>query len=168
MNTITKAKHMNINIDWAIERRTRYLKHQIYTLADEIEHLDTLQQQTTHRAALSIIQDRIDDAREKQIRHADEITRLKTYKPSEDIDLEEIRGKVKITDFVSVEYQRGDQAMCFSPLRDDGRHPSFSVNTEQNVWFDFALGEGGDVFDLYMRMNNCDFAKALKELYKLI
>ena len=34
-----------------------------------------------------------------------------------------------------------------APYREE-RTPSFKVNTDRNVWFDFGLGRGGDIFTL--------------------
>jgi len=34
-----------------------------------------------------------------------------------------------------------------APYREE-RMPSFKVNTNRNVWFDFGLGRGGDIFTL--------------------
>ena len=45
-------------------------------------------------------------------------------------------------------------AMYRSPLRDE-HHPSFKVDTEKNLWFDYAEGCGGTIIDLYMRLEGC-------------
>lgn len=37
-----------------------------------------------------------------------------------------------------------------APYREE-RTPSFKVNTDRNVWFDFGLGRGGDIFTLARR-----------------
>ena len=34
-----------------------------------------------------------------------------------------------------------------APYREE-RTPSFKVNTDRNVWFDFGLGRGGDILTL--------------------
>lgn len=57
-----------------------------------------------------------------------------------------------------------NEVIYFSPLRDDGKNPSFSVNVEKNRWYDFALGEGGGIIDLYMKIYNVDFKTAISEL----
>ena len=38
-------------------------------------------------------------------------------------------------------------AMYRSPLRDE-HHPSFKVDTEKNLWIDYAEGCGGSIIDL--------------------
>ena len=41
-------------------------------------------------------------------------------------------------------------AMYRSPLRDE-HHPSFKVDTEKNLWIDYAEGRGGSIIDLSVR-----------------
>ena len=43
--------------------------------------------------------------------------------------------------------QQGHNLWYKSPFRDE-RVPSFKVNTERNLWYDFALGEGGNLIAL--------------------
>lgn len=50
-----------------------------------------------------------------------------------------------------------------SPLRED-RTPSFKVDYGQNLWYDFGLGVGGSIIDLVMRLERCDFARAVRLL----
>lgn len=45
--------------------------------------------------------------------------------------------------------------LYLSPLREE-HTPSFKVDYEQNLWYDFGLGEGGSIIDLVMRMELCD------------
>lgn len=42
---------------------------------------------------------------------------------------------------------KGNRLWYHSPLRQE-RTPSFKVEADRNVWFDFALGRGGDIVDL--------------------
>lgn len=42
---------------------------------------------------------------------------------------------------------RGNRLWYRSPLRQE-RTPSFKVETDRNIWFDFGLGRGGDIIDL--------------------
>jgi len=57
--------------------------------------------------------------------------------------------------------------MCRSPLRYE-RHPSFRVNTEKNLWIDYAEGCGGSIIDLYMRLERCTFPEAIRCLGQMI
>ena len=43
--------------------------------------------------------------------------------------------------------RRGRELMYFAPYRKESK-PSFRVNTEKNVFFDFGTGVGGDIFTL--------------------
>ena len=40
-------------------------------------------------------------------------------------------------------------ALYRSPFRED-THPSFKVDTEKNLWIDYAEGKGGSIIDLCM------------------
>lgn len=51
------------------------------------------------------------------------------------------------------------ELMYLSPFRNETK-PSFSVNTEKNLWYDFGNGNGGDIFNLVMKMWDVDFAAA--------
>ena len=42
--------------------------------------------------------------------------------------------------------ERGHDHLYFSPLREE-KTPSFHVHIANNIWYDFGLGEGGDVVD---------------------
>ena len=53
--------------------------------------------------------------------------------------------------------------LYLSPLREE-HMPSFKVDYERNLWYDFGLGEGGSIIDLVMRLKRCDFAHAVRLL----
>jgi len=60
--------------------------------------------------------------------------------------------QISIADYLhSLEHdpvrQQGHNLWYKSPFRDE-RVPSFKVNTERNLWYDFALGEGGNLIAL--------------------
>ena len=54
-------------------------------------------------------------------------------------------------------------AMYRSPLREE-THPSFKVDTEKNLWIDYAEGRGGSIIDLCMRMEGCTLSEAIRHL----
>ena len=54
-------------------------------------------------------------------------------------------------------------AMYCSPLREK-THPSFKVDTEKNLWIDYAEGRGGSIIDLYMRLEDCSLSEAICRL----
>ncbi len=59
---------------------------------------------------------------------------------------------------------RGKEYWYCSPLRDE-RNASFKVDTQRNVWFDFGIGKGGDIFRLVGELiGNTDFKKQLEFL----
>lgn len=52
-----------------------------------------------------------------------------------------------------------------SPFRAE-KTPSFKVNTNKNLWYDFGEGKGGTVIDFVMMYYNCSINEALKNLEK--
>ena len=58
-------------------------------------------------------------------------------------------------------------AMYRSPLRDE-HHPSFKVDTEKNLWIDYAEGCGGSIIDLCMRLEGCSLPEAIRCLGQMI
>ena len=54
-------------------------------------------------------------------------------------------------------------AMYRSPLRMEA-HPSFKVNTEKNLWIDYAEGRGGSIINLCMRLEGCTLSEAICRL----
>ena len=54
-------------------------------------------------------------------------------------------------------------ALYCSPLREE-THPSFKVDTEKNLWIDYAEGRGGSIIDLCMRIEGCTLSEAIRRL----
>ena len=54
-------------------------------------------------------------------------------------------------------------ALYHSPLREE-THPSFKVDTEKNLWIDYAEGKGGSIIDLCMRLEGCTLLEAIRIL----
>ena len=54
-------------------------------------------------------------------------------------------------------------ALYRSPLREE-THPSFKVDTEKNLWIDYAEGRGGSIIDLCMRLESCTLSEAICRL----
>ena len=53
--------------------------------------------------------------------------------------------------------QKGNALWYSAPYRTE-RTPSFKADTAKNVWFDFGMGKGGDIFDLAgeeVRISSC-------------
>jgi hypothetical protein len=55
----------------------------------------------------------------------------------------------------------GRQLVGLCPLHSE-RHPSFYVHPEKQVFHCFGCGAGGDLYAFVMRVNNCDFRRALE------
>ena len=67
------------------------------------------------------------------------------------MDVRQMRA-IPIADFLSAmgiqpQKQKGGILWYNAPYRTE-RTPSFKVDTNKNVWFDFGTGKGGDIFDL--------------------
>ncbi|MDL2224013.1 toprim domain-containing protein [Bacteroidales bacterium OttesenSCG-928-M06] len=58
---------------------------------------------------------------------------------------------------------RGYYGMYLSPLRNDS-NPSFKVDYDKNLWYDFGANEGGSIVDFVMTLENCSLAEALRKL----
>ena len=48
-------------------------------------------------------------------------------------------------------HKKGGDVWYISPFRAEST-PSFKINLHKNVWFDFGIGEGGNVFDLFKHL----------------
>jgi len=67
------------------------------------------------------------------------------------MNIKEIK-QIKLQDFLATMgckpvKQYGVNLMYLSPLRTE-KHASFKINTELNLWYDFAIGRGGNIIDL--------------------
>lgn len=58
---------------------------------------------------------------------------------------------------------RGYYGMYLSPLRSDS-DPSFKVDYDKDLWFDFGTNEGGSIVDLVMKLENCPLSEAFRKL----
>ncbi|PDP60619.1 toprim domain-containing protein [Prevotella intermedia] len=54
-------------------------------------------------------------------------------------------------------------ALYRSPLREE-THPSFKVDTQKNLWIDYAEGRGGSIIDLCTRLEGCTLSEAIRRL----
>jgi len=80
--------------------------------------------------------------------------------------------QIQITDFLSKfnlepAKTRNNDFWYLSPLHDE-KTPSFKVDLQKNIWYDHALGVGGNIIDLVTQMYNLDFTSALQKLSELI
>lgn len=58
------------------------------------------------------------------------------------------------------------EAFYLSPFREES-NPSFKVDTQQNIWYDFGLGKGGQLIDLVMLLDNATLYQTICKLEKL-
>ena len=64
---------------------------------------------------------------------------------------------------INPDYNQGVNYWYKSPLRDE-KNASFKVNSFKNLWFDFGIGEGGDIIKLASMLFKVDSSAALKIL----
>lgn len=69
--------------------------------------------------------------------------------------------------FSQVNKAGAEQVLVRCPFDHDDKNPSLSVNTAAGLFHCFACGAKGNGFDLYMKMKDCDFKTALRELEEL-
>ena len=74
------------------------------------------------------------------------------------MDIAEMR-RIPIADFLARlghgPVRRGGNELWYSAPYRTERTPSFRVNTDKNVWYDFGLGKGGDIFNLAGEFIHC-------------
>lgn len=83
------------------------------------------------------------------------------------MDIQQIR-QISITDYLQQQGYtpariKGMNHWYRPPLRQE-QTPSFKVNTERNLWYDFGTGGHGDIIDLVCTLNHCNFSEAMQHL----
>jgi len=64
---------------------------------------------------------------------------------------------------INPDYNQGVNYWYKSPLRNED-NPSFKVNSYKNLWFDFGIGDGGDIIKLTSLLFKVDSSNALRIL----
>ncbi len=64
---------------------------------------------------------------------------------------------------IKPQFERAGRAMYLSPFRQENT-ASFSVNHDENVWYDHGIGVGGSIIDLVARMEGCSVGEAIRRL----
>jgi hypothetical protein len=77
------------------------------------------------------------------------------------IDISTIK-QIPIYDILGISKERSYNKHILCPIRHE-KTASFKIYNN-NSWYCFGCSEGGDVIDLYMKINNCDFKTAIKRL----
>ena len=83
----------------------------------------------------------------------EDLSRIKRYPIVEYLERKGVKPVRKTPTYV----------MYHSPLREE-THPSFKVDTEKNLWIDYAEGRGGSIIDLCMRLEGCTLSEAICRL----
>ena len=110
-------------------------------------------------------------ALEKEKRKFERLRRLslgkeEPSKPDNYIEADDVKH-VPITELMETEGQKyGSRMKYLCPLHNE-KTPSFNVFLEENRYHCFGCGEHGDVIELYMKMNNCQFIDALQALNRM-
>lgn len=76
----------------------------------------------------------------------------------------QIKERVSIVDLVARAGLTVEGQGC---RRRTKEHPSLTLYTDENTWWWFSQGAGGDVFDWWMRDQRCDFRRVLDDLAHL-
>lgn len=84
--------------------------------------------------------------------------------------ISELVESCNIVDYIS-QYvdlkQKNGEWWGLSPFKSE-RTPSFSVNEEKNVFYDYSSGKGGNVLNFIMYYKNCEFKAALEILKQFL
>lgn len=81
-------------------------------------------------------------------------------------DLERVRAASDLVQIASESItlkRAGRKFKACCPFHQE-KTPSFQIDPELNLWHCFGCGQGGDVFDFVMRINNLDFPEAVRML----
>lgn len=83
------------------------------------------------------------------------------------VDVDELINHSDIVEYISqytdLEERRDGEWWGLSPLKDENT-PSFSVNPDDNVFFDFSSGVGGNILTFIMQYHKCSYPVAIKML----
>ena len=84
------------------------------------------------------------------------------------MNAKQIKEAVKIVDFLRSDgfihsSENKNDFYFLSPLRNENT-PSFKVDNDKNIWYDFGIGEGGNIIDLVCKMKNLNVSKAIQFL----
>jgi hypothetical protein len=80
--------------------------------------------------------------------------------------LDEIQARLPVSEVVGIRVKLkkvGREWKGLSPFREE-KAPSFFVNDEKRLWFDFATGRNGNIFDFVMALEGISFSVAVEKL----
>lgn len=68
-----------------------------------------------------------------------------------------------ISEYVDLEQKGDGEWWGLSPFKDE-KTPSFSVNDEEHIFFDYSSGKGGNILNFIMAYHKCKFPRAIEIL----
>jgi len=80
--------------------------------------------------------------------------------------LDDLRARLPVSEVVRQRVQlkkAGREWKGLSPFNKE-RTPSFFVNDDKAMWFDFSSGQNGTIFDFVMRTEGVSFPEAVERL----
>ncbi len=80
--------------------------------------------------------------------------------------LDELRARIAVSEVVGrrVKLKKSGREWCgLSPFNQE-KTPSFFVNDEKSMWFDFSAGKNGNIFDFVMLTEGVSFPEAVERL----
>ncbi len=181
MQVIEKAIKNGWGESFAVKQRIKAIQNEIKdidpmsTETNQFNELQLLLFNENSHTGKSLLKDDIMTLAERKKLLESKLRAIKSRylenKKIEMIDPEIIKESVKCEDIIEKKPFKdcGGRILYSSPLKMEREDtPSFWVYTGTNSWYDFSLGIGGDVIDLYMRLYGADFPTALKELSKYL
>jgi len=175
MQIIKKAIENGFDEGYAVQQRLHVLNWEVNKLNDNIVIVKGVLERTLSNVERDLLQNVIVYYEKLKVSKNGSIKFIeahyienKGYK--DDVTCETINRFVKCEDIIQQEVvlKSVGRLLFSSPLKTEKEAtPSFWVYKETNSWYDFSLGEGGDVIHLYERLFNVSFQEAKKELGKL-
>lgn len=79
--------------------------------------------------------------------------------------LEQIQIEDYVSQYIDGEYEeRGGELWCISPFNPSERTPSFSIRTEDQIFYCFSTHVGGNIVDFAMKYHGVTLARAINML----
>ncbi len=90
------------------------------------------------------------------------------FSPTRQVDWDTLKARVRVLDVARdllgpPQAEKGHNAWWCCPLHGE-RTPSFAVRTDENYWYCFGCGKGGDAAELVTEVRQCGFAEAIRYL----
>lgn len=122
----------------------------------------------------------VNDLKRKAKKLSDSVSWL-TYRIEDCDKPEEERSKIEIFDIEAIKQnvtpdkilgiqpamQSQDKEFYCCPLHKE-KTPSFCWNKREKYFKCFGCGESGDIINFYMKLNNCNFRTACRELQNIV